>query len=62
VTRQGQGVDREEPMAQSEAIRSQKDQFVMAGKIAVGIVVGVVFSTIVGPIVLAVVIGLATGH
>jgi hypothetical protein len=49
-------------MAQSEAIRSQKEQFVMAGKIAVGIVVGVIFATVVGPIVLAVVIGLATGH
>jgi hypothetical protein len=49
-------------MAQSEAIRSQKEQFVMAGKIAVGIVVGVIFATVIGPIVLAVVIGLATGH
>lgn len=49
-------------MAQTAAIRSQKEQFVMAGKIAVGIVVGVLFATVVGPIALAVVIGLATGH
>ena len=49
-------------MAQSEAVLSQKEQFVLAGKIAVGAVVAVIATTIVGPIILAVVIGLATGH
>jgi hypothetical protein len=49
-------------MAPSEAIRGQKDQFVLAAKIAVGVVVALVATTIVGPIVLAVIIGLATGH
>jgi hypothetical protein len=49
-------------MAQSEVIRSQREQFVMAGKIAVGVVIGVIATTVVGPIILAIVIGLATGH
>jgi hypothetical protein len=54
--------EEEETMAPSEAIRGQKDQFVLAAKIAVGVVVALVATTIVGPIVLAVIIGLATGH
>lgn len=39
-----------------------REQLVMAMKIAVGFVVGAVMAGIVGPIILAIVIGLATGH
>jgi len=44
------------------ATYSEREQLVMAGKIAVGILVGAIMATIVGPIVLAVIVGLAEGH
>ena len=40
----------------------EREQLILASKIAVGFVVGAIMAGIVGPIVLAVIIGLATGH
>ena len=41
---------------------SDREQLVMAAKVAVGILVGAVMATIVGPIVLALIVGAAEGH
>lgn len=41
---------------------TDREQAILAMKIAVGFVVGAIMMGIVGPIILAIVIGLATGH
>lgn len=47
---------------QSPAPPSDREQRVLAMKIAVGFVMGAIMVGVVGPIVLAIVVGLATGH
>jgi hypothetical protein len=49
-------------MAEVAEVPTSRQQWAMAGKVAVGIVVGVVAVAIVAPIALAVILGLATGH
>lgn len=41
---------------------TDREQAILAMKIAVGFVAGAIMMGIVGPIILAIVIGLATGH
>ena len=42
--------------------RSDREQFVTAAKIAVGVLVGAIMATVVGPIILAIIVGAAEGH
>jgi hypothetical protein len=48
--------------ASGSTVVSDREQLVLAVKIAVGIVVGFLMMGVVGPIVLAVIVGLAAGH
>ncbi len=49
-------------MAEQLTLRTRREQRIIMGKLAVGIVVGAVFTFVVAPIVLAIVVGLAEGH
>ena len=41
---------------------TEREQLILASKIAVGFVVGFIMMGVVGPIVLAIFVGLVTGH
>lgn len=43
-------------------IRTDREQLVLVGKIAVGLVVGFIMAGVVAPIVVAIIFGLADGH
>lgn len=49
-------------MVSEQTVRPDREQLILAGKIAVGLVAGVIAMGVVAPIVLAIIIGLAEGH
>ncbi len=51
-----------EALAAPTTAHPNREQNIMAVKIAIGVLVGLVMTGVVGPIVLAIVVGLATGH
>jgi len=51
-----------EALAAETTAHPNREQNIMAVKLAIGVMVGLVMTGVVGPIVLAIIVGLATGH